>query len=215
MSQNNERYIQSKTTYFTRMGVSNTDDTLRLARERFEELGLKKVVIATSFGKTPLEALKYFKGEEIVVINSMYGFRVRGQQSLEPEIKKQMEDAGMTLVYTTHAFAGIERSFNQKFGGIGFTQFAGQLFKMLGEGFKVCVEMAVMAADCGAIDVDEEAMFIAGTVRGCDTAAVLVPAYSNAFFDLQIKELVCMPRVRSLKGQPLYHKVEKGNSDKE
>lgn len=207
--QNTENYIQATTTYFSRMGVSNTDDTLRLARKRFDELGLKKVVIATSFGKTPLEALKYFKGEEIVVVNSMYGFRESGKQSLEPEVKKQMEEAGMTLIYCTHAFAGIERSFNQKYSGIGPTQFAGQLFKMLGEGFKVCLEMAIMAADCGGVSVNEEAMFIAGTVRGCDTAVVLVPAHSNAFFDLQIKELVCMPRVRSLKGQPLYHQVNK------
>ncbi len=213
MNQTNENYIQATTTYFNRMGTSNTDDTLRLAKQRFDELGLKKVVIATSFGKTPLAALRYFKGEQIVVVNSMYGFRVKGEQSLPADVKKQMEDAGMTLVYTTHAFAGIERSINQKFGGIGLTQFASQLFKMMGEGVKVCVEIAVMAADCGAISIDEESMYIAGTVRGCDTAMVLVPAHSNAFFDLQIKEIVCMPRVRSLKGQPLAHQFAKADNE--
>ena len=83
------------------------------------------------------------------------------------------------------------------------TQFIGQVLKLMGEGFKVCTEISVMAADCGGVPVDEEVMVIAGTGRGCDTAVVLIPSHSNDFFKLQYKEIVCMPRVRSLKGQPI------------
>ncbi len=194
---------EKKIVYFDRMGRANTEETFRLAKERFDELGLKKVLVATSYGDTAIKALDYFKGEEIVVVNSMYGFREPGKESLPPEVRKQLEDAGATLVYTTHSFAGIERSVNRKYGGIGVTQFIGQILKMLGEGFKVASEIAIMAADAGGVPVDEEVMSIAGTVRGCDTAVVLVPAHSNDFFKLQFKEIVCMPRVRSLKGQPI------------
>lgn len=196
-------YQEKKIVYFNKMGKVNTDDTLRLAKERFDELGLRYVIIATSFGDTAVKALDYFKGEELVVINSMYGFREPGQQSMKPEHREKLEVAGAKIINTTHLFAGIDRSINRKYGGITLTQFIGQVFKMLGEGFKVCAEMAVMAADCGGVPVDEEVMAIAGTGRGADTAVVLIPAHSNDFFKLQFKEIVCLPRVRSLKGQPI------------
>ncbi len=196
-------YQEKKIVYFDKMGKSNTEDTLRLAKERFDELGLKKVIVATSFGDTAVKALDYFKGEELVVINSMYGLREPGKESMKPENRQKIEEACAKIINTTHLFAGIDRSINRKYGGITFTQFIGQLFKMLGEGFKVCAEMAVMAADCGGVPVDEEVMAIAGTGRGCDTAIVLIPAHSNDFFKLQFKEIVCLPRVRSLKGQPI------------
>lgn len=196
-------YQKKSIVYFNRMGTSNTDDTLRLAKERFDELGLKKVVVATSYGDTAVKALEYFKGEELVVVNSMYGFREPGKEPMKPEFREKLVSAGATIINTTHPFAGIDRSINRRYGGITLTQFLGQVFKLLGEGFKVCAEIAVMAADCGGVGVDEEVMTIAGTVRGCDTAVVLVPSHSNDFFKIQFKEIVCMPRVRSLKGQPI------------
>lgn len=196
-------YQEKKIVYFDKMGKSNTEDTLRLAKERFDELGLKKIIIATSFGDTAVKALNYFKGEEIVVINSMYGLREPGKESMKPENRQKLEETGAKIINTTHVLAGIDRSINRKYGGISFTQLMAELFKMLGEGFKVCTEIAVMAADCGGVPVDDEIMTIAGTSRGCDTAVVLVPAHSNDFFKLQFKEIVCLPRVRSLKGQPL------------
>jgi len=198
-----KKYQERKIVYFNKMGKSNTDDTLRLAKERFDELGLKKVLIATSFGETAVKALDYFKGGELVVVNSMYGFREPGKESLKPEAKTILQKAGATLVYTTHLFAGIDRSINRKYGGITLTQFIGQIFKMLSEGFKVCAEISIMAADCGAVHVDQEVVAIAGTGRGCDTAVVLIPAHSNDFFKLQFKEIICIPRIRSLKGQPI------------
>jgi len=193
-------YQEKKIVYFYKMGKANTEDTLRLAKERFDELGLKKVIISTSFGDTAIKALDYFKGEELVVITSMYGHREPGKESIKPENRQKLEEAGAKIINTTHLFAGIDRSINRRYGGITLTQFMGQVFKMLGEGFKVCAEMGGMAADCGGIPVDEEVMAIAGTSRGCDTAVVLVPAHSNDFFRLQqFKEIVCLPRVRSLR----------------
>jgi hypothetical protein len=203
MEETEARYQEKKIVYFDKWGVANTDRTLRLARERFDELGLEYVLIATSFGDTPVKALNYFKGEEIVAVNSMYGFREPGKMSTKQEHLKRLQEAGVRMIYQTHVFAGIDRSINRKYGGITFVQFLGQVFKMLGEGFKVCAEIAVMAADSGGVPVDQEVISIAGTGRGADTAVVLIPAHSNDFFSMQFKEIICIPRGRSLKGQPL------------
>jgi hypothetical protein len=203
MDQTEVLYKEKKIVYFDKWGVSATHHTLRLAKERFDELGLRQVLIATSFGDTPVKALDYFKGEEIIVVNSQYGYREPGKMSTKPEYLKRLQEAGVRMIYQTHVFAGIDRAINRKYGGITFTQFLGQVFKMFGEGFKVCAEIAVMAADSGGIGVDQEVISIGGTGRGADTAVVLIPAHSNDFFSMQFKEIICLPRNRSLKGQPL------------
>ena len=59
---------------------------------------------------------------------------------------------------------------------------------------KVCVEIAVMAADAGLVDMNNEIITIGGTGRGADTVAVIRPAHSPHFFDLDIKEILAMPR---------------------
>jgi hypothetical protein len=51
-----------------------------------------------------------------------------------------------------------------------------------------------MAADAGLIRTDEEAGTIGGTGSGLDAAVVLKPSNTHAFFDLVIKEIICMPR---------------------
>ena len=63
-----------------------------------------------------------------------------------------------------------------------------QVYKTIGEGFKVCAEIAIMAADSGGVPVDEEVISIGGTIRGADVVVVLIPAHSNNFFDRQLKE---------------------------
>ena len=59
---------------------------------------------------------------------------------------------------------------------------------------KVCVEITITAADAGLIDMNNEIIAIGGTGRGADTVAVIKPAHSLDFFDLDIKEIVTMPR---------------------
>jgi hypothetical protein len=191
------KYQEKKIVYFDKWGLIDTDMTLKLAKERFDELGLRCVVIATSFGVTAVKALDYFKGSQLVVVNSMFGFRQPGKRSITDENFEILEKAGARQVFTTHVFAGLDRSINKMYGGMSLTQFTGQLFKMLGQGFKVCAEIAVMAADAGAVPVDEEVMTIGGTGRGADTAVVLIPAHSNDFFKMELMEIVCMPRMHN------------------
>jgi len=66
--------------------------------------------------------------------------------------------------------------------------------RTFGEGLKVIAEIAVMAADAGLVRTDEEVVAVAGTGRGADTAAVVLPANAQDFFDLEIREVLCKPR---------------------
>jgi hypothetical protein len=60
---------------------------------------------------------------------------------------------------------------------------------------KVAVEITLMAADAGLVRTDEPVIAIAGTSKGADTALVLKPANAQAFFDLQVLEILCKPRL--------------------
>ena len=65
--------------------------------------------------------------------------------------------------------------------------------RMFCHGVKVCVEIAVMAAEHGYISPDKEVVAIAGSHHGADTAVVLKPAYAADMFKTKIKQLLCMP----------------------
>jgi hypothetical protein len=62
------------------------------------------------------------------------------------------------------------------------------------QGMKVAVEIVLMAADAGLLDMSREIIAIAGTDNGADTAIVIKPAYSRKFTDLRIREILTKPR---------------------
>jgi len=52
-----------------------------------------------------------------------------------------------------------------------------------------------MAADAGLVRTDTPLIGIAGTGKGADSAAVVVPANAQDFFDLRVHEIICKPRL--------------------
>jgi len=51
-----------------------------------------------------------------------------------------------------------------------------------------------MAPDAGLLDMDKEAIAIAGSSEGADTAIVITPAYARNFPQLRIHEILAKPR---------------------
>lgn len=194
--------MESKIVYFDKPGDENTGATLTLARKRAEELGIKTILIASTFGKTAVKAMDALKGMRIIVVTHSAGFKGPNTQEFTDESKKIVEDNGGTVLTTTHAFGGISRAFRQ--GDIPqtpATYVVGDLIastlRIFGQGTKVACEIAIMAADAGLVRTDEEVISVAGTGsagRGADTALVLKPDYAQRFFDMRVKEVICKPR---------------------
>jgi len=188
--------MEKKITYFETPGEQNTDATLKLAVERVKELGIKYLVVASSTGKTAVKALELAKnaGVELIVVTYHRGFYEEGKDSMQPEIEERLRKEGVKIVRQSHILSGLERSISRKLGGASRTEaIAEALRSLFGHGMKVCVEIAIMAADSGAIPI-EEVVAIGGRSRGADTAIVVRPAHMNNFFDMQVKEIICMPR---------------------
>lgn len=182
--------------YFEQPGGKNTDRTLELARGRADELGIHHLVLSSSSGRSAVRALELIQPERLVVVSSMYGLHEPGRPRITEENRLRLEKAGVRLVFQTHVFSGVERAVSNKFQGIYPGLLAAEVLRIFGQGWKVCLEITMMAADSGAIPVDREIVAMGGTKGGLDTALVIFPAHSISMFDLSVREIICTPRGR-------------------
>ena len=190
--------LEARIFYFEKPGKQNTEKTLELAIKRAEELNLNYMVVASSTGETAERAVKLLKESgaslQLVCVTYHRGFYGEGKDSMAPEKEEWMRAQGVVIVRQSHILSGLERSISRKLGGVSRTEaIAEALRSLFGHGLKVCVEITVMAADSGAIPI-EEVVAVGGRGRGADTAVVVRPAHMNNFFDMQVKEIICIPR---------------------
>lgn len=177
--------------YWPQKGPVNTDQTIALALQKARELNISHLVVASCSGATA----KKLAGQDlqVVCVTHHAGFTDPGEDEMPPAARAELTAAGVRVLTTTHLLAGVDRGVRNKFGGVYPAEIIAQTLRMFGQGLKVCVEVACMALDAGMIPDGREIIAIGGTGTGADTAAVLVPAHANHFFDTKIKEIICKP----------------------
>jgi hypothetical protein len=194
-------FVARNTYYFDSPGPGNTRDCARFAIERAQELGLSRVVVASTSGNTALvfsEALKG-TGLQLIEVPHAVGFSEPGVWEFSRAAEERLKSGGAIIITGTHALSGVERSFSRsaRVGGGSRTEAVAEaLRRVVAVGLKVAVECVLIAADQGAVPVGEELIAVGGTASGADTVCVIRPSHSNSFFDLQVREIVAMPRVR-------------------
>ncbi|MFH1006304.1 MAG: pyruvate kinase alpha/beta domain-containing protein [Candidatus Latescibacterota bacterium] len=188
-----------KIVYFDRAGQENTEAVIEVVRERCAELKIEHVVVASDTGATALllsEALGDI-GVRLIAVPEHAGYAGGDDPSIAPDKRRELEAKGIHVLICAHALSGVGRSLSKKFGGITPTEvIAHTLRRFGGDGIKVAVEVAVMAADAGLIPTDREVIAVGGSGRGADAAIVLRAAHMNNFFDLEIREILAKPRQR-------------------
>jgi hypothetical protein len=138
-------------------------------------------------------------GIQLVVVTHVVGFVKPGEWEFSKEIADKLRKTGARVVTGTHALSGLERALSRspKVGGGSRTEaIAESLRRIVAVGLKVSVECVLIAADSGEIAVNEEVIAVGGTATGADTVCVIRPSHTSSFFDLQVREIVAMPRVR-------------------
>jgi uncharacterized protein len=179
--------------YFDKPGKDNTDQTLKLAAERGRELGLTEAVVATSTGQTAYKAMEVFDGFQLTVVTYHCGFKEPFKNRMEDKVRQDIEAKGFRVIASSHALSGVERSVAKKHAGVYPVLLIADTLRLFGQGTKVAVEVAIMAADAGALS-GSDIVSIGGSGSGADAALILKPAHQNNFFDLRIREIVCKPR---------------------
>jgi hypothetical protein len=187
--------ISVPSVYFKRTGGKNTGRTLEVAAARTEELGIRNVVVASSSGRTGAAAAELFIGKNLVIVTHSTGFLEPEYQELQPEYRKKIEKAGARILTCQHALGGVGRAVRKKLGTYELEEIVAYTLRIFGEGIKVAVEIALMAADAGLISTREPCISVGGTGRGADTVILLQPANAQNFFDIRIMEILAKPRL--------------------
>jgi hypothetical protein len=181
--------------YFSAPGAANTSRTLDVAARRMKELDIQSIVVASSSGETGLEAARLFRGKNLVIVTHSAGFLRPNYQEMDPDKRKRIEESGAKILTCQHALGGVNRAVRKKLGTYELDEIIAFALRTLGDGFKVAVEISLMAADAGLIPSGEPCLAIGGTGQGADTAVVLRPANAQNFFDLRVTEILAKPRL--------------------
>ncbi|MDI3534860.1 MAG: uncharacterized protein PWQ82_1225 [Thermosediminibacterales bacterium] len=180
--------------YWEKPGRDNTKATVQQVLKAAKEKGIKDIVVASNTGETA----ELFKnsGLNVVCVTHVNGYANPGEMEISQEKIEELKKAGIKVLTTTHVLSGAERGISKKFGGVYPVEIIAHSLRMLGQGVKVCVEIAVMALDAGLIPYGQEVIAVGGTGRGADTAVVMTPSHASSIFNTWISEIICKPRNR-------------------
>lgn len=180
--------MESKIIYFEDIGPQNTGITFKAVKERLNDSGIKKAVIASTTGATARMASDYFKdaGIRLIVIPHQYDFR-RDVNPFPQELARELIDAGHDVHFGTMLFHT-----DQLYDSSVPTLMA-NILRCFCQGVKVCFEIVMMATDAGLISRGEKVIAIAGTGRGSDTALVMQASSSRNMKKLRVNEIICKP----------------------
>jgi len=194
-------FTQKNIWYFESPGDANTADAARFAIGRAQELRIRTIVVASTSGSTAEKFFEAMKGTglDLVVVTHVMGFARPGEWEFSQECADRLRGQGVKIVTGTHALSGLERALSRspKVGGGSRSEaIAESLRRTVAVGLKVAIECVLIAADQGAIGISSEVIAVGGTMSGADTVCVIHPAHTSNFFDLQVREIVAMPRNR-------------------
>ena len=178
--------------YFESPGKENTAKTIEIATQAIKNYDIRHVVLATTTGYTA-QCFPALDGVNVVCIPHAYGFKEPGKNELTDETIQQLREKGFQVYASSHALSGAERGITGKFGGVAPVEIIAHTLRFFGQGMKVCVEIAAMAADGGFIPPNVPILSSVGTGRGADTAVIMRAAHANHILDTKIDQILCKP----------------------
>ncbi len=166
---------------------------MQAALSRAREIGLRQFVVASSSGRTAVQAGELLAGQGRVIAVTLAAAHWGEWAQPDPALLVQAQSLGVRVLTAPHAFGALNFALERQ-GDLPPARVMAYTLWTFCQGMKVCVECALMAADAGLLDMEQEVISIAGTARGADTAVVLQPAYSAQVFDLRVREVLAKPR---------------------
>jgi len=185
--------------YLDCAGKENRDTVVDIIKKTVEESKFKYLVVPTSTGKSIdlIIEKNIHKNISVIAVIIHNGFVEIDKNKIEKEKLEEYRKNGIEIFQGSHSLSGIERAISRKFGGISSVEIIAAALKIFGgDGIKVAVEIAVMAADGGLVPTTEEILVAGGTSGGLDTLVSMKAAHMNNFFDLNISKIYVKPLKR-------------------
>jgi len=161
--------------YFEAPGERNTNTTLKTVREWAQKCSIKRVYVPSKSGNTAQKAYNLFKNANIQL--TIVG---TDQNIFSSEILAQLRGNGTRVCF----YKDVPYTYPPDMK---------TAFRRMGEGFKVAVELGIIAAylDDGN---SEDVICLGGTKKGVDTALIIKPSKSETFDQLEVREIIAKPR---------------------
>ncbi len=194
--------LERKIVYFRKPGKDNTDKVFSLVKSHAQESGISTILVASTYGDSAARAAEFLDGCRIITVGHASGMPVdhsgsTSEPNFQPftiENRRRVEAKGGIVLTMSHVFrGGAGSALRKKFNTRTESDTMADTLRIFGQGMKVVIEIAMMAADAGLARTDELVISIAGTGRGTDTAVVLKPVNTPDFFDMRVKEIICKP----------------------
>ncbi len=172
--------IERKVEYFTEYGSQNTEKVIETVKNRVRKGDVKTIVVASTSGETGVKFLKKIGNSANIIIVS--------HREMDSLYKQQINELGGTFVEKTHLPLHTEGMDDVR-----------ETFRMFGQGFKVAVEVILIATDKKEINPYDNVISVGGTSRGSDTAIIARATKSGEIFSddtskkLEIREILAMP----------------------
>jgi hypothetical protein len=179
--------MEDQIVYFERPGRENTATTFEAVDRALSEMGIRKVVLASTRGDTARFAMDRYAGQDVrlIVVPHQYGFGPG--QRFPQDLVERAEQEGHAVYFGTMLFH------QEKLFGIGPAQWVADFLRAFCQGVKVCVEILLMAGNGGLVDQGEQVVVVSGTGRGADTALVMTGATSTDLKGMHISKILCKP----------------------
>ena len=171
--------IERKIDYFTNYGSQNTERTIEIVKRRVGD-NMKTVVVASTSGETGIRFSEALKGLASVIVVS--------HREMNPQYKQQISEFGGKAVDRTHLPLHTEGMDDIR-----------ETFRAFGQGFKVAIEVILIAADKGLVNLHEDVIGVGGTGTGADTAVIARATRTEEIHHkdenkrLEIREVLAMP----------------------
>jgi hypothetical protein len=177
----------NKIVYFEKPGQENTAATFDTVDWALSELGIRKVILASTRGDTARYAMDRYKGQDVrlIIVPHQYGFGPG--QRFPPELVERARQEGHEVHFGTMLFH------QEKLFGEGPAQWVANFLRAFCQGDKVCVEILLMAGNAGLVEIGEQVVSVSGTGRGADTALVMTGATSTTLKSMHISRILCKP----------------------
>jgi len=191
--------IKLEESLFEKPGPNNTDKALEIAKKYADQLKIEDIILASTTGTTAEKVSEIFNMEKyniVVITHSYYFTGSKIRQEFDEHKMELLKRKGLKFHTGTHSMSGIERGLRIKKQPWIFVDLLAKVMQnIVCQGFKVCIEIASMAADAGLIpDLERDIICIAGTGRGADTVCLIKPAPTSEFMDLRVKAILCKPQ---------------------
>jgi uncharacterized protein len=182
-----------KIVYFEEGGAEHTDTLIDVVKEAAADLGVKKVVVASTSGDSAVRVAEKFigTGVNIVAVGHQSGFPTPGQR-FKVENMEKLRSLGVDICLSTDVLTNSIRQ-KERLGASPLSIITQMLSTLK---MKVNIEVVLKATDGGYVTPGERVISLAGSHSGLDTAIVFEAQESAKILDLKLGEIIAIPLSR-------------------